>query len=160
MIPRQHAQSRNARTTANRSPRRAVKRIERRGMALLLLLVFLGLAAVFMAGWITSAAVERRAHRLAEARMQAAWLAESGVARAAAQLGRDDGHQGETWRTPAEQFAGGYSGIVEITIERDDDANNREHAQALVEVQLREGDETIARTRKQVLIRLNQEGSS
>ncbi|MEX2140990.1 MAG: hypothetical protein WD894_17125 [Pirellulales bacterium] len=123
----------------------------------MLLLVFLGLAAVFMAGWVTSAAIARRADRLAELRTQAAWLAESGVARAAAQLGRDNGYQGETWRTPNDQLAGGYIGIVEITMERDDDADNRDHAQALVEVQLREGDITVARIRKQVLIRLKRE---
>jgi hypothetical protein len=160
MIARQHALSRNASAWRNHTPLRAVEPTARRGIALLLLLVFLGLAAVFMAGWVTSAAIARRADRLAELRTQAAWLAESGAARAAAQLSRDYGYQGETWRTPDNQLAGGYTGIVEITIDRDDDADNREHAQAIVGVRLREGDETVVQTRKQVLIRLKREESS
>lgn len=130
---------------------------DRRGIALFLLLVFLGLAAVFLAGWVNSAAIARRADRLAQSRVQAAWLAESGVARAAAQLARDASYQGETWRTPADQLAGGYIGVVEITTKRAGDADNIGHVQVLVEAQLRDGEETVARTSKQVLIRLNKE---
>ena len=150
---REHRDIRHARL-------RAVKPHPRRGAALLLLLVFLGLAAVFLAGWVTSAAVARRADRLAEWRMQASWLAESGVARAATQLAQDPGYQGETWRTTAEQLADGYTGIVEIAIERETDADNRQNVQAIVEAQLHDGDETVARSRKQVLIRQSEEESS
>ena len=157
MIAGQQALSREARATRDPTPLRSIQPTTRRGLALLLLLVFLGLAAVFMAGWVSSAAIARRADRLAELRTQAAWLAESGIERAAAQLAADHRYEGETWRTPVGQLAGGYVGIIEIEIERDDDANNRGHAQALVEVQLREGDETVARTRKQALIRLKRE---
>jgi hypothetical protein len=124
-----------------------------------LLLVFLALAAMFMTGWLTSAASERRAARLAEERLQAAWLAESAVGRAAAQLARDGDYRGETWQIPADQLAGGYNAVIKIKIERTDaeaaSATADEGASiANVEVQLRDGDKTIASTLKEVLVRV------
>jgi type II secretory pathway component PulK len=139
---------------------RAPQRAGRRGVALFLLLVFLALAAIFMTGWLTSAAAERRAGRLAEDRLQAAWLAESAVERAAAQLARDDEYQGETWQIPADQLAGGKSAVITIKIERENgqvaeaSAEASTRANAIVDVQLRDGDETVVRTRKQVSVRL------
>jgi hypothetical protein len=137
---------------------RATRRANRRGVALFLLLVFLALAGMFMTGWLTSTAAERRAARLAEERLQATWLAESAVGRAAAQLARDRGYKGETWQIPADELAGGYNAVIKINIERSDAANatadDGASAIADVEAQLRDGDETVARSRRQVEVRV------
>jgi len=142
--------------------RRACRSTRRRGVALFLLLVFLALAALFMTGWLTSAASERRAARLAQERLQTAWLAESGVERAAARVARDGDYQGETWRIPAEQLAGAYNGVIEIKIERPADAAETagDVATVRVEAQLRDGDETVARARKEVAVRLSKSEES
>jgi type II secretory pathway component PulK len=141
--------------------RRAPVRAGRRGVALFLLLVFLALAAMFMTGWLTSAASERRAGRLAEDRLQAAWLAQSAVERADAQLTRDGDYQGETWKVSAEELAGGKNAVVSIKIERSQapaantPAEEGASVNAVIEVQLRDGDETVVRTNKQVSVRLS-----
>jgi hypothetical protein len=126
-------------------------------VALFLLLVFLALAALFMTGWLTSAASERRAARLAHERLQTAWLAESGAEHAAAMVARDGDYQGETWRVPADELAGGYNGVIDIKIERRGEALKTAAAVAVVrvEAQLRDGDETVARTRKEIAVRLS-----
>jgi type II secretory pathway component PulK len=144
---------------------RAARRAQRHGAALFLLLVFLALAAMFMTGWLTSAAAERSAARLALERLQATWLAESAIERAAARLARDGNYQGETWQISANQLAGQYNAVINIKVAdtvaaESATANEGARANVEVDVQLRDGDETVANTRKQVSVGLSQSEKS
>ena len=49
-------------------------------------------------------------------RMQADWLVESGLERAAAKIANDGEYVGETWSVPAEQLGGGRAGEVQIKV--------------------------------------------
>jgi len=157
MSAKQRLKRGNDPIAAGRARRFRIHRAGRRGVALFLSLVFLGLAAVFMASWLTKAAAERRHAVLAEQRVQAGWLAEAGVERAASQLAGNRDFRGESWQAPVEEFASGNRAIIDIKIEPAEEDTQ----QAIVEVQLLDGDEVLVRTRKQVSIRLsNTEESS
>jgi type II secretory pathway component PulK len=49
-------------------------------------------------------------------RMQADWLVESGLERAAAKIANDGEYTGETWSVPAEQLGGGRAGEIQIKV--------------------------------------------
>ena len=59
----------------------------------------------------------RQAMQTESWRLQAAWLAESGLERAARQLQLDAEYAGETWTIAEEALAGGEAGVVEIEVE-------------------------------------------
>jgi hypothetical protein len=52
-----------------------------------------------------------------ERRLQAEWLAESGLARARARLTADPDYKGETWKIPASQLDGAHEGLVVVEVE-------------------------------------------
>jgi hypothetical protein len=52
-----------------------------------------------------------------EHRLQAEWLAESGIQRAIARLAADRGYTGETWEVPARDLDAVDDALVTITIE-------------------------------------------
>jgi hypothetical protein len=52
-----------------------------------------------------------------ERRLQAEWLAESGLSRAAARLAEGRDYPGETWEIPAEAIGGGEPAVVTIAVE-------------------------------------------
>ena len=62
------------------------------------------------------AAAGRRMMRTETWQVQAAWLAESGLERAAARLAADADYQGETWALSAEQLAGPEGAAVKIEV--------------------------------------------
>jgi len=72
----------------------------RRGAILVVALVCLGVAAVVFVAVLKTAAAERRSLQTEARRVQAAWLAESAVDRAAARLAVDPAYPGETWTVP------------------------------------------------------------
>lgn len=95
------------------SPRTAGRsRRARRGASLLAAMVCTMLAAAVVAGMLHAALRQRIELRHDAWRRQAAWLAQSGLERAARQLRLDPQYAGEQWR-PAEGFA-----AVEIAIAR------------------------------------------
>lgn len=49
-------------------------------------------------------------------RLQAVWLVESGIERAAAKIADDGGYAGETWSVAAEELGGGRGGDVRIVV--------------------------------------------
>ena len=69
----------------------------RRGAILIVVLVCLGVAAVVFVSVLKMAAAERRGVQTEARRVQAAWLAESALDRAAARLAADPAYPGETW---------------------------------------------------------------
>jgi hypothetical protein len=61
---------------------------------------------------------EHRQLRGHDDRLQAMWLAESGVERASAQLAVSMDYEGETWLVPAAEIGGAQTGRIEIRVER------------------------------------------
>jgi hypothetical protein len=82
-------------------------RRERHGFALL---------SVLAVGWFKSAAFERQQVRAAERRLQADWLAEAAVNRAAALLNKNAKYAGETWNLSATELAASDVAAIEIRV--------------------------------------------
>jgi Tfp pilus assembly protein PilX len=73
----------------------------RAGMVLLIVMGCLAIAMTLIVGWARIAVLENRQTRSAENHVQAEWLAEAAIQRAAAQLLADSEYPGETWRVTA-----------------------------------------------------------
>ncbi len=92
----------------------------RAGVVLLIVMVCLAIAMTLVVGWARIAVLENRQARAAEDHLQAEWLAESAMGRAAAQLLANPDYQGESWhvtvadlgRAPAKGDAGAAGTIV------------------------------------------------
>lgn len=89
----------------------------RRGAVLLVALVAIAVTSVVFASLLRLSVAERRRVQTEAWQMQAAWLAESGLERAAARLGADAAYQGETWRLSADQLGAAYEAAVKIQVE-------------------------------------------
>jgi hypothetical protein len=89
----------------------------RRGIALALGLLVLGVLVLIFAALIRRA---RQTHevQVADARaVQSEWLAESALERARARLDADPDYSGETWLVPADALGGPDAGRVLILVE-------------------------------------------
>ena len=89
----------------------------RRGAILVVVLVCLGMAAAISVIVVRQIATERRAAQTNHRSLQALWLAEAGIERAAARLAADPKYTGETWTIPAGELAIDDSGMVNINVE-------------------------------------------
>jgi Tfp pilus assembly protein PilX len=96
--------------------RRNIQR-RRLGAVLFVVLVCLAVATVISVVVVKQAATERRAAQLNHRDLQAIWLAEAGVERAAARLAANANYAGETWIIPATELAAGDSAAVKIQVE-------------------------------------------
>lgn len=96
------------RTLANRS--------RRRGAALALGLVCLALVVLVLGSLLRRVTEARLVVRASERALQADWLADSGLARAAARLALDPGYRGETWTIPADRLGGRDPALVVIAV--------------------------------------------
>ncbi len=94
-----------------------VGRPSRRGFVLLIAMVCVAIAAVVFVALLRSAMAQEEAVRADGQELQASWLAESAVDRAAARLRADDTYRGETWNLPAGMLGGVDNATVEIKIE-------------------------------------------
>lgn len=90
----------------------------RRGVALLTAIVCLAVIAVICGSLIKVVHAQRQQTRTEERKLQAEWLAEAGLERAAVKLADSQDYSGETWQIAATEFAGRGSGNVKITIEK------------------------------------------
>jgi Tfp pilus assembly protein PilX len=91
-------------------------RQKRRGMILILILACLAIATMLL---ITGVKLAISSHRIARTfgwSVQAQWLAESGMERAAAKLAADADYNGETWKIPAKDLGGDDAGMVKIEV--------------------------------------------
>lgn len=91
--------------------------INRRGMALIVVISVFAVAMALGAAWTKSALLRLRRQQLAEQRAQAVWLAEAGVRRGAAQLAADPNFAGEAWLVAAAELSRPADASVEIEIE-------------------------------------------
>jgi Tfp pilus assembly protein PilX len=90
------------------------------------MVVLLAVFAVMMilAGvWARQFIAENRSQRLAADRLQAKWLAEAGVRRAAAQLLESAEYDGEQWEVPAEDLNQPHPASVLIHVQPGDTTN-------------------------------------
>jgi hypothetical protein len=97
------------------------RRPDRRGLAIIPALVCLLLVTLLSGLLLRQVTTRRATARSEERRMQAEWLAESGLARASARMAAEHGYRGETWEVAPEALGGG-AGVVRITV----DAGDRE----------------------------------
>jgi type II secretory pathway component PulK len=91
-------------------------RQKRYGMVLILMLGCLAVATALLVVGVKLAVLSHRAAQDCEHGVQAQWLAESAVERAAAKLAADAAYAGETWLIPAKELGGDESGVVKISI--------------------------------------------
>ncbi len=94
-----------------------IRTSRRRGAALLAAIVCVSIAAAVMIGIAHVATQAYREVGLEQCRLQAGWILESGVDRAAAQLAADGDYAGEIWSLPPEEVGGRYDGEVRIHVE-------------------------------------------
>jgi type II secretory pathway component PulK len=93
----------------------------RRGGGLIVALVTLLVVTSLMGSLIRSLLLEMRQSRHEAADLQAQWMAEAALDRAAAKLRSNADYAGETWNvefSPTTANSGGSSGVVEIKVER------------------------------------------
>ena len=88
----------------------------RRGAVLAVLIMSLAVAGVLAAGVARMFAARRQLQTKQEQHLQAALLAEAGIARAAAQLANDPNFTGETWAISADELGGERRAQVQLTI--------------------------------------------
>ncbi len=100
-----------------RVPAFPVRHGRRRGIAVLVAVVCVSIAAAVMVGIIHLALQGYRQAELDERRTQACWIAESGVDLAAARLRADHRYSGENWRLAAASIGGRHDAEVRIEVQ-------------------------------------------
>lgn len=89
----------------------------RRGAVALIALIALLLASAVGTALLKTSLADHRVVQSQQDRLQADWLAESGLSRAAARLAREQDYQGETWTIAAGDLGEHASGTVVISVE-------------------------------------------
>ncbi|MGD0516286.1 MAG: hypothetical protein ABSA26_02015 [Thermoguttaceae bacterium] len=89
---------------------------KRRGMMLILILACLAIATMLLITGVKLAVASHSVARTFGWSVQAQWLAESGMERAAAKLAADADYSGETWIIPAKDLGGDDAGMVKIEV--------------------------------------------
>jgi hypothetical protein len=88
----------------------------RRGAILVAVIVCLVIASSLLVSTLGVAVSQRHAVEVQLWRIEAEWLAQSGLGRAAARLAADAHYAGETWWLPAEEFGGREAAVVRIEV--------------------------------------------
>lgn len=89
----------------------------RRGASLAMALVALVLIVMVLGSMLKRARDARRVTQAEERQIQADWLAESGLDRAAARLAGDAGYTGEIWSISADELGGQDPAVVNIRVD-------------------------------------------
>jgi Tfp pilus assembly protein PilX len=105
----------------SRSPSRHL----RRGAAMAAVLVCLLVVALVGAALVKRMVSHHRQLRQHHRQLQAFWLAESGVERAAARLAASSEYEGESWRIAADAMEGAADAVVTVRVERIAEAPKR-----------------------------------
>lgn len=92
----------------------------RRGAFMVVVLVCLLVAGMLMASLLKVALLQDRQVGYEQARLQAAWLADSGIARATGRLVVEPAYVGETWNIEPADLGGQQAAVVVITVQKDD----------------------------------------
>lgn len=92
------------------------QRLPRRGVLLVIALICLLIVSMIGMTVLRTAATQRRQTLREQLRIQADWLAEAGLERAAARWAADADYDGETWQIPASELDGRHAAVVRITL--------------------------------------------
>jgi Tfp pilus assembly protein PilX len=88
----------------------------RRGAILVVVLVCLAVAVAISVVVVSQTAAEHQAVQMNHRRVQAIWLAEAGVERAADRLAANPAYAGETWNVSAKELSGDDKAVVRIEV--------------------------------------------
>ncbi len=126
--------------------------MRRRGAVLVMVIVCAMVTLAIFISIVKLAVAERRMSDQRSWQVQAAWLAESALERAAWRLAADADYTGETWTLPAEEMGGSEAAVVEIRVENITAQPNRR----LVRIQANYPDHPQHRARqsKQAVVQL------
>ena len=97
----------------------------RRGSLVMILIICLVLISVLGASLVRVGLSQRKQSRRESDRLQATWLAEAGVERAAAKLRLDAAYSGEEWELTKDQITDKFAGSVNIKVSSDEANANR-----------------------------------
>jgi len=95
---------------------------------------------------------ERMLVRNQERTLQADWLAESALERAALRLGDDPAYRGETWTLSAKELGGSTPGVVTIDVERLGDPAESNRRQVTVQADYPIDPPQRIRARRQAIV--------
>jgi Tfp pilus assembly protein PilX len=101
------------------------RRAPRRGAFIIVVVVCLVLAGMLLASLLKMALLHERQLGYEQARLQAAWLADSGLERAASRLAVNGGYAGETWTIAAAELGGPEGAVVVIHVQKDETQDER-----------------------------------
>ena len=96
---------------------RVVASHRRSGLASVAVLIALIIVGIICAALLKVGLARRSNIQVRERSIQAEWLAESGIDRASARLGREVAYTGETWEIPTEDLGNRGTGTVTIRVE-------------------------------------------
>ena len=88
-----------------------------RGAILLIAMVCVAITSIVSISLLRVAIAQEDAIQTDARQLQAIWLAESALDRAAARLRADHAYQGETWNLPAQLLSGVDDALIEIKIQ-------------------------------------------
>jgi len=91
--------------------------VRRRGAVLLVAVVSIAVASVIFLSVLRLSVAQRNRAEAQAWQVQAAWLAESALERAAARLADDPDYQGETWSLSADDLGTRHGAVVTIRAE-------------------------------------------
>jgi hypothetical protein len=97
--------------------RNAVHVESRRGGIMVIAMVCLVITTLILGSLLKMVTMHHTQMRYEQQRIQADWLAEAGLERAADKLTADPNYSGETWQIPAAEMGGEQGGSVQIAIE-------------------------------------------
>ncbi|WP_417390653.1 hypothetical protein [Gimesia sp.] len=104
----------------------------RQGAVLVIVMVCLLLISLVMASLLKSTLMQRRQMLKEQLQVQADWLVESALERAARQRLSNPEYQGEVWQIDAEELGTRYAGSAEIELKSETDGAQRISIQARV----------------------------
>jgi len=125
----------------------------RRGAILVAMMVCIVLISLILGALLKLSVAHRRQGLREQERIQARWLAESGVERAANRLSADSDYAGETWEIAAENLGNAGPARVEIQVKTDE---GRPDQRVVTAVAVFPADRArFAKRTKQLVIQLN-----
>jgi Tfp pilus assembly protein PilX len=119
----------------------------RRGAFAVLVLVSLLVVGMLVASLLKMALLQDRQLGYEQFRLQAIWLAESGMERAVSRSSTDPAYAGETWRIEPDQLGGAAAATVIIRVENNE-TNSRQRKIIIEAVYPEEGPHQARLTRE------------
>ncbi len=98
----------------------AISSTRRRGAFLVVVMICLLVAGMLTGSLMQLVLLQDRQLKYEQARLQAAWLVEAGLDRAAGRLTREPAYAGESWEIDAARLGGADAGVVVIRVENEE----------------------------------------